>query len=556
MAQPVPIDRYLVAISVGWAALAIWPGASEPCKVAGVALMAALLAVRARSGLSRPAFAALAGWTLATLLSAAVALEPALAVVGSQARAQGALIALALATLAWGASGLSRGDRQSLYRLTSVLGALLASYALLQRAGVDPLSWTNQVPGRPAATLSNATSLAGWLVLVLPVTVGAGMAGAARRPVWLALAGLQLAGLLASGSRSALLALIVATAALWLLHAPRRRQWALPIVLGGLALGLALAALRPASLQDRAHLWGSAGSALISPAPLIDLFGDADPRQPLRPWLGYGPDQQQAPLAAARGLADGRPAAAGWDADRAHQWLLDRALETGVLGVGSALWLLLTIARSLRHAAAGANPEDRREAICLALALGAWLLHLQAGFALAGDRTLAWVWIGLALGLGTRSIAIARLHPATARGARWPRLGVAALLLIGALAAGGLLPGAALQHLAPALAAEQEFVDGQQRYARALAAEPDASARQMQASAQAFERALALRRFDRDAALAAGSAWVEAAANGAGPASLQRAQLWLDRLRAVGTEERRLAPLRARIAVVQATSGD
>jgi len=141
------------------------------------------------------------------------------------------------------------------------------------------------------------------------------------------------------------------------------------------------------------------------------------------------------------------------------------------------------------------------------------------------------------------------------RGGLILRIGLALLLVIGGLAAGGVLPDAQLRRLAPALAAERDFVDGQQRYARALAAEPQRAAVELVASAHAFESAARLRRFDRDAALAAASAWIEAAANGAGPAALQQSERWLQRLQAIGTDEQRLAPLRARIAAVRAALG-
>lgn len=547
------IDRYLLTVALAWAALAVFPGASEPFKVAGVALVAALLVLRTAVDMARLPRIGVLGCSAAAVLAACCALEPAVALVGSLARAQGALIALALGVLAWAASGLRLYDRQALYRHAAILGGLLASYALLQRFGVDGISWTHQVPGRPAATLSNATSLAGWLVLLLPMSAALALTAGARRRFWWTLTGLQLAALLAAGSRSALLALLAVGAALWLLQEPRRRRYAAPALLAGLALLMALAFCRPASLQDRAQLWGTAVQALVVTAPLVDLHGQPDPIPGLRPWIGFGPDQQQAPMAAARSPLVARAEAAGWEADRAHQGLLDRALEMGLIGVLSGLLLVLAVAGSLLRSWRTGDADQRREAICLALALGAWLLHLQAGFALTGDRSLAWVWIGLALG-GLPADAPSAGRPAL-RGGLVLRIGLALLLVIGGLAAGGLLPDAQLRRLAPALAAERDFVDGQQRYARALAAEPQRAAVELVASARAFESAAGLRRFDRDAALAAASAWIEAAANGAGPAALQQSERWLQRLQAIGTDEQRLAPLRARIAAVRAALG-
>lgn len=550
------MDRSLLTVALAWAALVVYPAASEPLKVAGVALVAALLALRtplALRGLPRWAIltSALVAW-----LAAASALEPALAVIGSLARAQGLVAAIALGVLAWTASALDAPDRRAIYRHAAMLGGLLATYSLSQRLGWDPVSWANQVAGRPAATLSNATSLAGWLILLAPMTAALAMTADARRPFWLSLLGLQLVALLATGSRSALLALIAVSALTWLLRDPRLRRFAGPAVLAALGLGIVLATWRPASLQDRVYLWHGAARALTSTTTLVDLYGHPDPLPALRPWLGFGLDQQQAPLAAARAGIAGRADASGWEADRAHQWLLDRALEAGLAGILSGLVLLLAVVRSLWRGARSADADARREAVCLAIALGAWLLHLQAGFALTGDRTLAWVWIGLALAMDERRTHAAPMDIRAPYAGLALRIGLAGCLLTGALAAAGRLPAAALQQLAPAWVAERQYVDGQQRYARALAAEPELAARELVASAQAFEAALALRRFDRDAALAAASAWIEAAANGAGPSALHQAQGWLARLQAIGTDEQRLLLLRSRIAAVGSAIGE
>ncbi len=551
-----PTDRFLLLLALTWATFVVYPGASEPFKVAGVALVSALLVMRGRAQLAPLPRSALLCTALAALLAAACALEPAAAIVGSLARAQGLLIALALLVVAWAASGLQGSDRQWLYRLAAILGGVLAAYALLQRTGFDAIHWSHPVQGRPAATLSNATSLAGWLVLLLPMTFMVAQASASRRALWLALAVLQLAGLVVTGSRSALLALLAVSALIGLLRSGRLRRHALPALWLGLLLTTALAAWRPDSLQDRAYLWRTATRALTSSQPLIDLHGRADARSALRPLLGFGPDQQQPALAAAGSKIAGRAGANGWEADRAHQWLLDRALEMGLIGVLGGVLLLWAVIQSLQRGVRAPAPADSREALFLAVALAAWGLHLQAGFALTGDRTLAWLWIGLALALGRRGEHLAQAERPASRGLAALRITLAGVLLTGALAASGLWPARPLQRLAPALAAEQQFVEGQRHYALALAAEPGYAADEMLASAQSFERAVELRHFDRDAALAAASAWVEAAANGAGPVALQNAQRWLDRLQASGTDAQRLAPLRARLKAVGLAIGE
>ena len=73
----------------------------------------------------------------------------------------------------------------------------------------------------------------------------------------------------------------------------------------------------------------------------------------------------------------------------------------------AALGMMLTVAYALMRRWRAAAADERGETVALAIALGSWLLHLQTSFALTGDRTLAWIWIGFALA------ASARMQPAS-----------------------------------------------------------------------------------------------------------------------------------------------
>lgn len=534
-------------LAIAWAALAIQPLTSEPLKVAGVAVVAALLLPGTLATLlRRPALLAAAA---AVLLSSCFALEPA-AWIGSAARGQGALIAFSVLVLAAAASSLAAAERRNVRAGAAGLGALLAIYVLVQYAGLDPLSWQGAVERRPTATLSNATTLAGWLLLLLPVTLACAVeVEHGRRWLWLACALLQAAALLASGTRSAIAALALVAIGAWALRDQRSRRLAMVLLAAAGVSVLVLAAWRPASLQDRAHLWRSALTALASPHPLTDLAGLPDRHAVLRPWIGFGPDQQQPALeAAARSTPVERVDARGWSADRAHQMLLDRALEMGVIGLIAGLWLLLAVARALWRGWQSGDDGRRREALALGVALAAWLLHLQASFGLTGDRTLAWVWIGMALALGDREALAA---PASrVWSLRLLGIGLAGGLLLGAAAAGGWLSPQLSARLAPALQAEREYAAGQAAYAQAVTATGAGASRDMAAAAAAFEHATALRRFDRDAALAAASARVELAAMAASGDDLARARIWADSVRRLAPADPRLQAVDRRIAAV------
>lgn len=552
-----PKPLALLTMALMWSAVAVFPGSSEAVKLVGVACIAALLlpAVPRSPGL-RVRWAMLL-YLLAMAVAALLALEPAAARIGSTARAQGLLTTLAVLVLALTVASVAPADRFALYRRAAWLGSVISVYALAQRVGLDPLSWVDSVPNRPAATLGNANALAGWLILLLPMSALLMRAGGGWR--WALPVLLQLSALLASGSRGAVLALLVAGVSLGLWRNRRWQPLLLPIMALMLILGVSLAVMRPASLQDRVYLWRMAAQALVAAPPVMDAQGNLDQGRLLRPWFGYGLDQQAAILASTRGDIDGvRDGALEWNADRAHQGLLDRLLEAGLLGLAATLFLIWAVWRQLWRALVAADPDRRDEAFALTLALAAWLLHLQASFALTGDRSLAWIWIGCALAVG-RSQVITALGSESPRQRlphrhrdRLARAVAAAVLLTGACAAAGALPERWLAQLAPAALADREFSLGQKHYTDAMAAAPGMAAARMTASAEAFERASQLRPYDRDAAFAAASAWVEAAAAGAGVQALDRAQQRVSQLAISSPADPRLPALAARLTRVTA----
>lgn len=527
------VAPYLPALAVAWSALAVAPGLSEPVKLCGLLLIAAVLVWRLRlDALPAGTRWVLAAWLASSLLATVLAREPAIALSGSVGRAQGLLASCGLVTVAMAAAALDARWRSRTFGCAVVLGVLASVHAVLQRYGLDPWSWSGAIAQRPAATFSNASVLAGFLGLGLPLALYLAWSQARARVPWLVASAMLAAGLLASGNRSMPIALVLVGVVLALLLS-RRRAWRVPALAGAVLLVGALASQRIESLHDRSVLWQAALQSLGAPAPLVDLHGRVDPLQSWRRWIGYGPDQQQAALRPQ--LAGLRPDAAALQADRAHQLVLDRALESGWLGLAAGLALCLLVAARLWQRLRGEPSGERAEAAAVAGALGAWLLHLQLNFALTGDRALAFVLIGFALAAPTAPTAV--------RG--WSQLLRAVSMLL-------LSAGAAFVLLGPAVQAEQVFAAGQQRYAQALAAEPADAARHMTRAAYIFEQAAALRRFDTDAALAAASAWVEVAAISGDPACVDAALAWLERARKVDPRDPRLQPVEERIARVQA----
>ena len=157
-----------------------------------------------------------------------------------------ALLAAALPLpLAW---AVHRGVIRGCIVRTALLwgSALESAIVCLQYCGLDPLQWMGWHPERFAAsrmrvygTMGNPDFVAAWLCATLPLF--AGSRGRARFGV-----ALQLAAILATGSRVGLLALPVAALVMWLVGRRPARRTAIACGVAGVAVAVALVWLSPA----------------------------------------------------------------------------------------------------------------------------------------------------------------------------------------------------------------------------------------------------------------------------------------------------------------------
>ena len=353
----------------------------------------ALLAVQhglawVRRGLRRvarsPAILAGLAVTATTLLAASFSVSPAISWWGSLNRRDGGFTDLAYLVV-FASAGYCIRRRDQVVRLMDLL--TLASlpitfYALLQRAGADPLPWTDDAT-RLSSTLANPDFLGAWLILAIPMTAWGlylTLRHEQRRDwgrigVYAGALVLQLLVLDFTAARGATLGLLGGAAAAGLaLAAARGRRLAVRVGLAFILLGsallvvlnLPLPAVQPlrslpvverfahvldssdGSSQVRLLLWRSSLRLLGPHAPLVDAEGRSDWPWPVRDAVGYGPESTIVVSEAVMPpeLAHFERPLKRWD--RAHNETFDLLLTRGALGLiaflalfGALLWLAL-----------------------------------------------------------------------------------------------------------------------------------------------------------------------------------------------------------------------
>lgn len=395
-------------VRAGWvvlllAPLALWPWASEPYalpKAAAAAIGAALVLSGPRASRLLPLLSLIVALALGVLLVAALASEtPVAAIVGRYPRYEGAyVVATYVAVLAAGAR--LRPHLHDLRALTtSVLG--VSSVAVLVIAVVESGGGSE----RAGSLLGNATDLGVWGALAALWLVGLAqdLAPRWRTGSWVG-AGAAAACTAVSGSRSAVIALVVGLVALLVL---RRRDrpllWAAAALLAAVPLLVVLApgAAARFTASDPVASATAEGRAL--------LLEDSARLVLAHPLLGVGPSSYVDRIGAAhdaRWAAEVGPQA---PPDTPHALLL-QAASAGGLAVAA---LLLAAAAVVAVAAWRAAKESAAIAGCAA-AVAAYAVAVSVNFTTPSTTTFACLSIGLvaAVPTGAPRRRIATLLPA------------------------------------------------------------------------------------------------------------------------------------------------
>lgn len=382
---------------------------------------------RMRLGLALAAF--LGSCAVATVFSQ----SPELSLVGVHSRYSGLLPLALYALVVVVIVGLHWRDGQQLDWIphhVTVGAALLSLYILMQASGHDWVRWTirgtNTPPKFPSGTVGNSSFSGSFLGIAVPFVLYMALSAPTRRRkrALLAVLALVLVALWFTQSRSGMVAAAAGLAAMALAYRRVLPRWVTVATVSALALGAAVAVavvwhpgmsrppealadtqlLRSKTLEhDRFWLWSAAW----------DIFRE-------HPVAGTGLDTFHLNFPPRRVPADG--ALTGFTLnDKPHNVFLERAADSGVLGLGSFVALVgLALWYGFRRADRTSGP-NRLLLVSFCAALVAYLA--QAFFTIDAPPLplLGWLAVAGIATLADPTVVRAREEPEPGRLHRSPR---------------------------------------------------------------------------------------------------------------------------------------
>ncbi len=354
--------------------------------------------------------AAVAALAIVWLASTVLAADQYLAIFGDPSRYEGVSYLIDMLILYLAISVAFRGVADFAIPAGALGGAtaLALGYALIQRLGLDPIAWGTDPTERPFSVFGNPDIFGHFLSVAFGVTTGF--------------------ALFASGSRVALLRTVAAVAAAGVLLA------AVVVATRGTLLGVAAAVLlspflvlrvRGASRRVVLRIAGGAvvvgvvGAVVLLMTPLgtrtrstiaegadlqgrIVIYEAAIAAVRDRPILGWGPDSFAAAFPHYRS-ADYAGAPGNQPDSSAHNWLLESAVTTGLIGALAALSLGALCTAQLLTAGLRRMPIVAAPVL---LGLAAYWTHGLVSVQSVSVDWFPWAAVGIAAGIAVEPTVV------------------------------------------------------------------------------------------------------------------------------------------------------
>ena len=398
-----------------------------PKAVALYTIAAAGLVILARQVLKGGARSELyRGWigglviTLLTgnIVAFALSVDHAQSLFGEPLQYQGLLAFVSYVTAFFVARSMQPAPRSlgTLFVITTATASLVSVYALMQRAGLDPI-WDSLADGRVFSTLGQPNALAAYLVLALPLAAALlWLAPPSTRLLVAASLCLMVAALVLTLSRGGLMGFaigfLVFIAAMrrqipW--HSARLRRWVLAVLVAMLSVFTLDAPMRSsaADLIDRARGGLDMGGFEVRQLGALWEVGVSIAFD--HPFVGTG--QETYPLLfteyrdrtldpyRASALSEFRP-------ESPHNAYIGIGAGTGLPTLAIYVVLLASVGVALVRALASTRDDSRRAALAGLLAAiagyavtdafrtpdvaGAWMLWVMLGIAVSAVTTSCW----------------------------------------------------------------------------------------------------------------------------------------------------------------------
>ncbi len=342
-------------------------------------------------------------FVLANAISALLGADRYLASFGDPLRFLGLTFVADMAVLYFAVAATFRERRDWLLLGAGIGLALLIAiaYGVVQRLGRDPFAWSSDAQARPFSTLGNADMFGHFLSVSFAAALGV-LAFGHWRIVRLVAAVAILASLAMSGivaTRGSILGMVAAVVALGVValrvYGPRRETLVRLGLLAAATLALLAVTLVATPLGERFQATLAGGETqqrLFLYATSLDLVR-------ARPVFGYGVDSFAAGYAEHRRVEDAVMFGQNSLQTAAHNWILQTAATTGMVGLTAQLALLGVFA----WLAWRALPREPAIVVPLVLAAVAYWTHALVS---VGAVVVDWVpWVafgGIAAVSGTR----------------------------------------------------------------------------------------------------------------------------------------------------------